>query len=57
MRGVTDQRQPLADEGARDEIAERKRAGFIERLDLAEMQPKALFEFGMKFILATDTAK
>ena len=52
MRGVADQRQPLADEGARDEIAERKRARFVERLDLAEMQAKALLEFAVKFVLA-----
>ena len=52
MRGVADQRQPLADEGARDEIAERKRARLVERLDLAEMQAKALLELAVKFILA-----
>ena len=52
MRGVADQRQPLADEGARDEIAERKRARLVERLDLAEMQAKAPFEFAVKFLFA-----
>src|SRR5882724_5641311 len=52
MRGVADQRQPLADEGARDEIAERKGAGLVERLDLAEMQAKALLEFTVKFVVA-----
>ena len=52
MRGVADQRQPLGDEGARDEIAERKRARLVERLDLAEMQAKALFEFAVKFVFA-----
>src|SRR4051812_16275960 len=51
MRGVADQCQALADEGARDKIAQRKRARSIQRLDLAEMQPKALLEFGMKFVL------
>ena len=52
MRGVADQRQPLGDEGARDEIAERKRARLVERLDLAEMQAKPLLEFGVKFVVA-----
>ena len=52
MRGVADQRQPLGDERARDEIAERKRARLVERLDLAEMQPKALLELGVKFLVA-----
>jgi hypothetical protein len=52
MRGVADQRQPLADERARDEIAERKRARPVERLDLAEMQPETLLEFGVKFVFA-----
>ena len=52
MRGVADQRQPFADEGARDEIAERKRARLVERLDLAEMQPKAPLEFAVKFVVA-----
>ena len=52
MRGVADQRQPLGDEGARDEIAERKRARLVERLDLAEMQPKALLEFAVEFVFA-----
>ena len=50
MRGVADQRQPLADERARHEIAQRKRARLVERLDLTEMQAEALLEFGMKFI-------
>src|SRR6201995_887834 len=52
MRGVADQRQPFADERARDEIAQRKRPRSVERLDLAEMQAKALFEFAVEFILA-----
>ena len=52
MRGVADQRQPLGDEGARDEIAERKRARLVERLDLAEMQAKALLELAVKFVVA-----
>src|SRR4029077_19427709 len=52
MRGVADQRQPLANEGTRDEIAERKRARFVERLDLAEVQAKALFEFGVEVVFA-----
>ena len=52
MRGVADQRQPLADEGARDEIAERKRARLVERLDLAEVQAKTLLEFAVKFLFA-----
>src|ERR1700694_2096652 len=52
MRGVADQRQPFADERARDEIAERKRARSVERLDLAEMQAKALFELAVEFIFA-----
>src|SRR5260370_41710497 len=52
MRGVADQRQPLPDERARHEIAERKRARPVERLDLAEMQPKPLFEPAVKFLPA-----
>ena len=45
MRGIADQRQPFGDERARDEIAERKRARSVERLDLAEMQTETPFEF------------
>ena len=52
MRGVADQRQPFGDEGARDEIAERKRARLVERLDLAEMQAKTLLELAVKFVFA-----
>jgi hypothetical protein len=52
MRGVADQRQPLCDERARDEIAERKGARFVERLDLAEMQPKTLLELAVEFLVA-----
>ena len=52
MGGIADQRQPLGDEGTRDEIAERKGARLVERLDLAEMQPKALLEFVVKFVVA-----
>src|SRR6266702_6123026 len=52
MRGVADQRHPFGDEGARDEIAERKRARLVERLDLAEMQAKAPLELGVEFVLA-----
>src|SRR5882757_7284023 len=40
MRGVADQRQPLADERARNEISQRKSARPVERLDLTEMQTK-----------------
>ena len=52
MRGVANQRQPFGDEGARDEIAERKRARLVERLDLAEVQAKALLEFSVKLVFA-----
>ncbi len=52
MRGVADQRQPFADERARDKIPKREGARPVERLDLAEMQPKALLELAMKLILA-----
>src|SRR3979490_3518645 len=52
MRGVADQRQPFANEGPRDEIAERKRAWLVERLDFPEMQAKTLFEFTVKFLFA-----
>jgi len=52
MRGVADQRQPLADERACDKISERKGPRLIQRLDLAEMQAKALFQFAVKFIRA-----
>ena len=48
MRGVADQRETLADERARDEIAERKRARLVERLDLAEMQTEALFKLAFE---------
>ena len=48
MRGIADQRQPLADERARDEIPERKRARLVEGFDLAELQPKTPFEFAVK---------
>ena len=48
MRGVADQRQPLGDERARDEIAERKGARLVERLDLAEVQSEALLELLVK---------
>src|SRR6478735_3978360 len=56
MGGVADQRQPLADKGAGDEIAERKRARFVERVDLAEMQAKVAFKFAVKlvFVQAND---
>ncbi len=52
MCGVADQRQPLADERARDEITERKRPRSVQGLDLAEMQSKALFELTVEFIFA-----
>ena len=52
MGGVADQREALGDEGARDEIAERKRARLVERLDLAEMQAEALLELAVKFLFA-----
>ncbi len=51
MRGVADQRQPLADEGARDEVAEWKGPRLVERLDLAKVQAEALFELRMEFII------
>ncbi len=51
MRGVADQREPLADERARDVIAERKRARFALRLDVAEMQAKAFFELELEFVV------
>src|SRR5207245_2116814 len=51
MRGIPDQRQPLADEGAGDEIGQRKGARLVEGLHLAEMQAEALFELAMKVLL------
>jgi len=51
MRGVADQRQPFANERTRDEITQRKRARLVQRLDLTEMQPEALLEFAVKFLL------
>src|SRR6185437_13374599 len=50
VRGVADQRQPLADEGSRHEITERKRFWFVQRADLAELEPEPPFELGMKFL-------
>src|SRR5471032_555551 len=52
MRGVADQRHPLGDKGARDEIGKRERARLVERLDLAEVQAEALLELAMEFIVA-----
>ena len=52
MRRIADQRHPLGDEGARDEIGKRKRPRLVERLDLAEMQPEPLLELAMKFVFA-----
>src|SRR3977135_4479548 len=52
MRGVADQSQPFADERARDKISQGERARSVERLDLTEMQAKALLELVVKFILA-----
>jgi hypothetical protein len=51
MRSVADQRQPFADEGARDEVAERKGPRLVERFDLAEVQAEPLLELGMEFII------
>ena len=51
MRGVADQRQPLANEGTRDEIGQLERARLVERLDLAEMQAKPPFELAVEFVL------
>ena len=49
VRGVADQRQPLGDEAARGEQAERKGAARAGDLDVAELQAEALFQFGVKF--------
>ena len=49
VRGVADQRQPLGDEFARREQAERKGAARSDHFQLAEMQAEALFQFGVKF--------
>src|SRR6201999_4352127 len=50
MGGVADQRHPLRDEGARDEIGQRKRARLVEGLHLTEMQAEALLELAVKFV-------
>src|SRR5581483_3200880 len=52
MRGVADQREPIGDEGSRDEIGKGKGARLVEHLDLAEMQAKTLLELGEEFRLA-----
>ncbi len=50
MRRVADQREPFADERARDEVAERKRARLALGAQLAEMQAETLLELAMKFV-------
>src|SRR5579863_609011 len=52
MRGVADEREPLADERTRDEIAKRESTRFVEHRDLAKMQAKAPFKFAVKFRFA-----
>ena len=49
MRGIADQREPLGDERARGEQAERKGAARPDHLQLAEMQAEALFQLGVEF--------
>src|SRR4029078_6772051 len=51
MRGIADQCQPIADEGARHEIAERKRARLVQGSDLAETQAEALLELAVKLFV------
>ena len=51
MRGVADQRQPLADERARGEQAERKGAARPDHLDLAELQAEALLQLVVEFVV------
>ena len=48
VRGVADQREPLGDEGARDEQAERIGAPWPDHLDVAQMKPEAPLELGVK---------
>jgi hypothetical protein len=50
MRGVADQRQPVGNERASDEVTQRKRARLVERLDLAELQAEALLQLGVKCV-------
>ena len=50
MRGIADQGEPFGDEGACDEIGQRKRARLVEGLDLPEMQAKAPFELAMELV-------
>src|SRR5579872_4128052 len=52
MRGIADQRQPLRDEGARNEIGQWEGARLIQRPDLAEMQAETLLELAVKFLVA-----
>ena len=51
VRGVADQRQPLADERARGEQPERKGAARPDHFDVAEMQAEALLQLGVKFLV------
>src|SRR5215472_15591558 len=51
VRGVTDKRQPFANEPARSEKPEWKRASRPDQLQVAEMQAEALFQFGKEFII------
>ena len=50
VRSVADQRHPLGDERARDEIEQRKRTRLVECPDLAEMQAEALLKLAVEFV-------
>ena len=51
MRGIADQRDALGNERARDEQPERIGAPRADHADVAEMQPEAPLQLGVKLIV------
>src|SRR5262249_13232800 len=49
--GVADEREALADEGARYRISQRMHAARADDLDLAELEPEPALELGVKHVI------